>query len=492
MNPLKKLLGQTAIYGLSSIVGRLLNYLLVPLYTRYFTTSEYGDVTLLYAYAAFLLIILSYGIETAFFRFSQREPNKRVVYSTALISLLISSSLFVGFIYFNAQSIANTLSFGQHPEYIQYFAFIIGLDTLSSISFAKLRELNQATRFALIRLLNIFINIGLNLFFIIYCPFAIKNNLPTAEFIQSIYSPSIGIGYIFIANLVSSVVTILMLVPEMSKSLWRFDKALWRKMMVYALPLMVAGLAGITNETIDRILLQYLLPADISASEIGLYSAFYKLSIIMTLFVQTFRFAAEPFFFSQERERNAKQVYAQVMKYFSIVTAFIFLSVMIYYDLVKQFIGTSFHDERGATIVPILLLANLFLGLYYNLSVWYKLTEKTSYGAYMSLFGAAITIVLNLVLIPYFGFVGSAWATLCCYFLMALCSYFLGQKYYPIPYPLGRIAMYFGLVLGFYFLSAYLSLGMAINTFFLIVYIVVVYVLEKPKKRVISNPQLFD
>jgi O-antigen/teichoic acid export membrane protein len=226
-----------------------------------------------------------------------------------------------------------------------------------------------------------------------------------------------------------------MLVPEMSKSLWRFDKALWRKMMVYALPLMVAGLAGITNETIDRILLQYLLPADISASEICLYSAFYKLSIIMTLFVQTFRFAAEPFFFSQERERNAKQVYAQVMKYFSIVTAFIFLSVMIYYDLVKQFIGTSFHDERGATIVPILLLANLFLGLYYNLSVWYKLTEKTSYGAYMSLFGAAITIVLNLVLIPYFGFVGSAWATLCCYFLMALCSYFLGQKYYPIPYP---------------------------------------------------------
>lgn len=492
MNPLKKLLGQTAIYGLSSIVGRLLNYLLVPLYTRYFTTSEYGDVTLLYAYAAFLLIILSYGIETAFFRFSQREPNKRVVYSTALISLLISSSLFVGFIYFNAQSIANSLSFGQHPEYIQYFAFIIGLDTLSSISFAKLRELNQATRFALIRLLNIFINIGLNLFFIIYCPFAINNNLPTAEFIQSIYSPSIGIGYIFIANLISSVVTILMLVPEMSKSLWRFDKALWRKMMVYALPLMVAGLAGITNETIDRILLQYLLPADISASEIGLYSAFYKLSIIMTLFVQTFRFAAEPFFFSQERERNAKQVYAQVMKYFSIVTAFIFLSVMIYYDLVKQFIGTSFHDERGATIVPILLLANLFLGLYYNLSVWYKLTEKTSYGAYMSLFGAAITIVLNLVLIPYFGFVGSAWATLCCYFLMALCSYFLGQKYYPIPYPLGRIAMYFGLVLGFYFLSAYLSLGMAINTFFLIVYIVVVYVLEKPKKRVISNPQLFD
>ena len=492
MNPLKKLLGQTAIYGLSSIVGRLLNYLLVPLYTRYFTTAEYGDLSLLYAYAAFLLIILSYGMETAFFRFSQKEPNKKIVYSTAFISLLISSSLFVGLIYFNAQPIANALSFEKNPEYIQYFAFIIGLDTLSSISFAKLRENNQATRFALIRLFNIFINIGLNLLFIIYCPFAVANNLPTADFIQSFYSPDIGIGYIFIANLVATVVTLLMLLPEMSQSTWRFDKVVWRKMMVYALPLMVAGLAGITNETIDRILLQYLLPANISASEIGLYSAFYKLSIIMTLFVQTFRFAAEPFFFSQEKERNAKQVYAQVMKYFSIVTAFIFLSVMIYYDVVKQFIGSSFHDERGAIIVPILLLANLFLGLYYNLSVWYKLTEKTQYGAYMSLFGATITVVLNIALIPYLGFVGSAWATLCCYFLMAVCSYFLGQKHYPIVYPLKRISLYFGLMFCFYFLSIYLSLGMAINTLFLIVYISAVYVLEKPKKRVISKPQFFN
>ena len=319
--------------------------------------------------------------------------------------------------------------------------------------------------------------------FIIYCPFAITNNLPTADFIQGFYSPDFGIGYIFIANLVATVVTFLMLLPEMSQFIWRFDKVLWRKMMVYALPLMVAGLAGITNETIDRILLQYLLPEDISASEIGLYSAFYKLSIIMTLFVQTFRFAAEPFFFSQEKERNAKQIYAQIMKYFSIVTAFIFLSVMIYYDIVKQFIGSAFHDERGVVIVPILLLANLFLGLYYNLSVWYKLTEKTQYGAYMSMLGAAITVIFNLALIPYLGFVGSAWATLFCYFLMTVCSYFLGQKYYPIAYPLRRISLYFSLMLGFYFLSIYLSLGMAVNTFFLIIYIVVVYVLENLKKE---------
>ncbi len=492
LNPLKKLLGQTAIYGLSSIVGRLLNYLLVPLYTRYFTTSEYGDVTLMYVYAAFLLIILGYGMETTFFRFSQREPNKRIVYSTSLISLLVSSFLFIALVYLNAQTIANVISFGQNPEYIKYFAFIIGLDTISSISFAQLREKNQAARFALIRLLNIFINIGLNLFFIIYCPFAIANNLPTSDFIQSFYSPNIGIGYIFIANLLASAITLLLLIPEMSRCIWRFDKSIWKKMILYALPLMVAGLAGISNETIDRILLQHLLPINISSSEIGIYSAFYKLSIIMTLFVQTFRFAAEPFFFSQEKERNAKQTYGRVMKYFSIVAAFIFLLVMVYYDVFKQFIGASFHDERGVVIVPILLFANLLLGLYYNLSVWYKLTDKTQYGAYISLLGACVTVIFNLILIPFMGFVGSAWATLGCYFIMVFFSYFLGQKHYPISYPIGRIFFYFGLVLCLYFLSAYLSLGMIINTLFLMTYILIVYLLEKNKKRVISNPELFD
>ena len=482
MNPLKKLLGQTAIYGLSSIVGRLLNYLLVPLYTRYFTTSEYGDVTLLYAYVAFLLIVLTYGMETAFFRFSQRHPNKSTVYSTSLISLLISSVVFVVLMFFNAQSIADILSFSSNPEYVQYFALILGLDALSAISFAKLREQNRAVRFASIRLFNIFVNIGLNLFFIVYCPLVLSNNLQGTEFIQSIYSEDIGIGYIFIANLVASVLTLLLFVPEMIKSTWRFDTVLWRKMMIYALPLMLAGLAGITNETIDRILLKYLLPADISASEIGLYSAFYKLSIIMTLFVQTFRFAAEPFFFAQEKEQNAKEVYALVMKYFTIVTALIFLTVTIYYDIVKQFIGSDFHDDRGAIIVPILLLANLFLGLYYNLSVWYKLTEKTLFGAYMSLFGAGVTIVLNLLLIPKLGFVGSAWATLCCYLLMVLCSYFLGRKYYPIPYPLKRMGLYFVLMFALYFLSINWSLGMLNNTLYLLIFIAVAFVLERPKK----------
>lgn len=492
MNPLKKLAGQTAIYGLSSIVGRLLNYLLVPLYTRYFTTIEYGEVTTLYAYVAFLVIILTYGMETAFFRFSQREQNKRLVYSTSLISLLISSAIFIVLMYLNADSVASALNFHGHPEYVQWFALIVGLDAVSSISFAKLREQNKAARFALVRLLNIFVNIGLNLFFIIYCPFALKNNLPSADFVRSIYSADIGIGYIFIANLVASVITILMLMPEMLSSAWRFSYSLWKKMMVFALPLVVAGLAGITNETIDRILLSQLLPVEIAASEVGIYGAYYKLSIIMTLFVQTFRFAAEPFFFAQEREHNARKVYADVMKYFTIITAIIFLGVMIYYDLVQQFIGQEFHDDRGVIIVPVLLLANLLLGIYYNLAVWFKLTEKTKFGAYLSLFGAIVTLALNFALIPVLGFEGSAWATLICYAAMVAASYLLGRKHYPIPYRLKRIFTYLGVMLLLFFLSHIVDLGMWLNTLYLLLFVGVAVILERPKKRVNSTPELFD
>lgn len=489
MNPLKKLAGQTAIYGLSSIVGRLLNYLLVPLYTRYFSTAEYGEVTTLYAYVAFLVVILTYGMETAFFRFSQNEYDKKSVYSTSLISLLISSAIFIILMFMNADSIANALNFDGHPEYIQWFALIVGLDAVSSISFAKLREQNKAARFALIRLLNIFINIGLNLFFIIYCPYAIKNNLPSADFVQSIYSQSIGIGYIFIANLVASIVTIVLLFPEMIEARWRFQLQLWKKMMLFALPLMIAGLAGITNETIDRILLAHLLPEEIAASEVGIYGAYYKLSIIMTLFIQTFRFAAEPFFFAQEKEQNAKNVYADVMKYFTIITATIFLLVMIYFDLVQQFIGASFHDPRGQIIVPVLLFANLFLGIYYNLAIWFKLTGKTRYGAYLSLFGAIVTLGVNFALIPVLGFEGSAWATLLCYFLMTLLSYYLGRKHYPIPYDLKRIGIYLSLTILLFISSLYLDLGMYVNTLYLVAFIVFVIALERPKKRLNSTPE---
>ena len=470
MNPLKKLLGQTAIYGLSSVVGRLLNYLLVPLYTRYFLPAEYGVVTELYAYVAFLVIVLTYGLETAFFRFSKKENDVKVVYSTALISLIVSSLLFVLLMFASSASIANWLGYSGHTEYIEWFAIIIALDAVSSISFARLREQNKAIRFVLIRLVNIFMNIGLNLYFIVYLEF--------------------GIEYIFLANLITSIITLVMLFPEMINSSWSFDKSLWKKMMLYALPLLIAGLAGMTNETIDRILLKHLLPnPDIIASEIGLYGAFYKLSIIMTLFIQTFRFAAEPFFFSQQKEGNSRKIYADVMKYFTIIMAIIFLGVTIFYDVIKGFLGSEYHDERGFLVVSILLLANLFLGIYYNLSIWYKLTEKTKYGAYLSVFGAIITLGLNFTFIPIIGFVGSAWATLVCYFSMTIASYFIGRRHFFIPYQTGRIGLYLLSMLGIYFIIYFSDSNMWLNSLYLIGFIISIFLIEKQNKAVISNPK---
>jgi len=492
LNPLKKLAGQTAIYGLSSVVGRLLNYLLVPLYTRYFIPEEYGVVTELYAYVAFLVIILTYGLETAFFRFSQKENNNRVVYSTSLISLLFTSFLFVVLMFSFSENISAIIGYPSNQEYIKWFALIIGLDAISAISFAKLRALNKATRFALIRLVNIFIFIGLNLFFIIYCPYAIENNLQSLNFVNSVYSSSVGVGYIFIANLIASFVTILMLAPEMINSVWIFDKKLWKKMMIYATPLLIAGLAGMTNETIDRILLKYFLPENInSAREIGLYGAFYKLSVIMILFIQAFRFAAEPFFFSQERQTNSKRTYADVMKFFVIVLSIIFLLVTTFYDFFINLLGSDYHDDRGFMVVSILLLANFFLGIYYNLSIWYKLTEKTLYGAYLAFFGATITITLNLLLIPTIGFVGSAIATLVCYFSMTILSSLLAKKHYPIPYDYSRILLYFSLMISVFIILYITSFTIIINSLFIIVYLLVVYFLEKPKNNVNTTPKLF-
>jgi O-antigen/teichoic acid export membrane protein len=461
LNPLKKLASQTAIYGLSSVLGRLLNYLLVPLYTRYFLPAEYGVVTELYAYVAFLVVLLTYGMETAFFRFSKKEESTKV-YSTTLISLLISSVVFVGLIFLNSSAISQWLGYANHPEYIQFFALIIGMDAVASISFAKLREQDKAMRFAFIRIVNIMVNIGLNLYFIVYQEY--------------------GIAYIFIANLVASAITLLMLFPQMISSSWVFDKKLWKKMMIYALPLLIAGLAGMTNETIDRILLKHLLPnTDMAASELGLYGAFYKLSIIMILFIQTFRFAAEPFFFAQEKEGNSRKIYADVMKYFTIIMAIIFLGVTIFYDVLKGFLGSEYHDERGFLVVSILLLANLFLGIYYNLSIWYKLTEKTKYGAYLSIFGAIITLSLNFTLIPVLGFVGCAWATLVCYFSMTVASYYLGKRHFSVPYQVKRIALYLFGMLCIYFCIYFTNLNMWINSLFLLGFIIFVYRLEKPK-----------
>tara|TARA_B100002052_G_scaffold47528_2_gene40477 strand:+ start:12682 stop:14091 length:1410 start_codon:yes stop_codon:yes gene_type:complete len=468
LNPLKKLAEQTVVYGLSSVIGRLLNYLLVPLYTRFFAPEDYGVVTELYAYVAFLVILLTYGLETAFFRFSKAEKNTAKAYSTALVSLIVTSCVFVFLALVSSESIANYMGAGIKQIYIQYFAVIVSLDAVSSITFAKLRQDEKAFRFATVKLFGVLVNIALNVYFILF-------------------KELLDIEYIFISNLISSIVTIFLLFPQMIISKISFDKTLWKKMMAYGLPLLIAGLAGMTNETIDRILLKHLLPIEDSVYQLGIYGALYKLSIIMILFIQTFRFAAEPFFFDQHNSGNDRSIYSDVMKYFVVVMGVIFLAVIIFYEFIIGFLGPAYRDHPdGFEIVSILLIANLFLGVLYNLSIWYKLTEKTIFGAYISIFGAIITVVLNFSLIPKIGILGSAWATLMCYFSMTILSYFLGKKYFPIPYQTSRIVFYLGVILALYFVIVNFDLNTAINTLFLLGFVIFVYVFEKNKKQKIT------
>ncbi|MCC6691274.1 MAG: oligosaccharide flippase family protein [Bacteroidia bacterium] len=491
MDALKKLAGQTAIYGLSTIVARLLNYFLVPLYTYNFTTGEYGIVTELYAYISFLIIVVTYGMETALFNFSVSENDKDKVYSTALISLLVSTLIFVSALSVFAQPLAQLIRHPNHSNYVIWVILIIGLDAFTSIPFAKLREQNKATRFALIKIVNICVNIALNIFFIGICKNAYNNSQSIFYTIaQSIYNPSIGVGYVFISNLVGSFIMLIMLFPEVIRIKYSFDFSLWKRMMAYAFPLLLAGLAGMTNETMDRILLKYLLPPNIAESQVGIYGACYKISILMTIFIQTFRYAAEPFFFSYAREKNAKKLYADVMNYFIIACAFIFVATMLNLSWIQYFIGKEFR--LGIHVVPILLLANLCLGVFFNLSIWYKLTGKTRYGAYLTGMGAIITLVLNFTLIPIMGFMGSAWTTLACYATMMVVSYFIGNKHYPVHYNLKRILGYLTLSLALYFTGHYFIQGnsaitIVLNNLLVVLFVIVVIVLERPGIEKLMN-----
>ena len=488
MNPLKKLAGQTAIYGLSSILGRLLNYLMVPLHTYIFTNpAQYGVVSEMYSYVAFLVVVLSYGMETAYFRYYEIRKDKDTVYSTTLISLLITSFIFIFFAILFSQNIATILKYPNNSEYVIWFAIIVSFDALSSIPFARLRAKCQPMRFAKIKMVNIIVNIGFTLFFLLLCPYLEK--IPSVSpYIHWFYRGSVGVGYIFIANLIASIITLMMLSPEIFKIKYTFDKSLYKDMLKYALPLLILGLAGIVNEVIDRDMLKYLLPQDIAMSEVGIYSACYKISIMMTIFIQAFKYAAEPFFFAQAKESNAKQVYADIMKYFVIILTFIFLVIMLYIDIIQYFISANYRS--GLFVVPILLLANLFLGMFYNLSIWYKLSGKTKYGAYISVIGAIITIVLNLWWIPWFehlgypGYAGSAWATFACYLAMMLISYVVGQKHYPINYETKKIIGYILLVVVLYIISTYnpvhnLVLKLGLNSLLMIVFLMIVIKQEK-------------
>ncbi|ESS70985.1 polysaccharide biosynthesis protein [Methyloglobulus morosus KoM1] len=449
MGIIKKLASQTAIYGLSSIFGRFLNYLLVPLYTYYFSAEEYGVVSEFYAYAGFFAVLLIFGFETGYFRFRNKEEvGKDTAYSTALWFILLINLGFLSVIVWVNPWLSNFLHYPDHPEYVLCFSLILIMDAIASIPFARLRAEDKAFRFAGIKVIEILITVGLSLFFIKFCPKLYADN--TYPLINQFYDPAIGVGYIFIANLIASVFKFFMLTPQLLGLRWGFDSTLFPRMLRYSLPMVVIGFAGIINEMLDRVLLKQLLPYDLSTNMkmLGIYGACYKLSILMSLFIQAFRFAAEPFFFAYAENADAKVIYAKVLRFFVIFCVFIFLLVTLFIDFFKYFVGPEFRS--GLDVVPILLLANLFLGIYVNLSIWYKLTDRTLIGAGVSLCAAALTIYLNIKWIPIYGYTGSAWAHLIGYAGMAFVSYMLGQKYYPVKYDVLRVLAYIGLGLGIY------------------------------------------
>ena len=474
---------------MGTIVPRLLNYfLLTPFYTRIFITGEYGVITELYAYMAFLLVLLTYGMETAFFRFAEREPDPKRVFSTSLFSLFVTSTLFVVLVVIFKQPVAELIKYGDHPKYITMFSVIVALDAFTAIPFAYLRQKNKPLRFSVIKIVNVLVNVGLNFFFLWLAPRIMAHH--PQSWIRIVYDPSIGVGYAFISNLVASGITLLLLVPDILKVKFIVDKDLLRRMLIYAFPLLIVGLAGMVNEVADKIIFKFLLivppgepnPEAYAMSQLGIYGAAYKLSVLMTLFIQMFRYAAEPFFFAQMKEDNAKQVYADVMKYFIIFGLFIFLGVTLFKDIVKYFIGPDYWE--GLFILPIVLLANLLLGITFNLSIWYKLNDMTRFGAYIGLAGATVTILLNVLLVPRLSYLGAAIGHLSAYVVMVILSYIWGQKYYRITYQRRRIAFYTVFTIVLFLIGYYLpidsrALSMSVNVVLFSIFLVVIYFKER-------------
>jgi O-antigen/teichoic acid export membrane protein len=450
VNPLKRLASQTAVYGLSSILGRFLNYLLVPLYTYTFVPADYGVVAEFYAYMGFLAVLMTFGMETGYFRFRSAgdDDDPNTVLATVLRFLLLANGGFLILAVVFQQPVADLLRHGDHPEYIWWVAAILAMDSVGNAAFARLRAEEKALRFAGIKLVEIGANIGLNVFFIVACRQAYEAD--PSSFLGQLWDPAIGVGYVFLSNLAASGLKLLLLTPQFRGALTGFDGALFRRMLRYSLPMVIIGMAGIVNEMLDRAALKYLLPYDdaTNMAQLGIYSAVYKLSILMTLFIQAFRYAGEPFFFSYAKQQDARQVYSLVLTWFVIFCVFIFLLVTLFLDLFQYFIGSAYRE--GLHVVPILLLANLLLGIYVNLSIWYKLTDRTLMGAWVALTGAGITIVSLWLLVPQFGYEGAAWSHLICYGVMVVLSFGLGRRYYPVPYEMLRIIGYIALGLGLF------------------------------------------
>lgn len=482
MSGLKKLAGETVIYGVPSIVGRFLNLWLTPLYTYTFVTAEFGILSNILAFVAFFQVILTYGMETAYFRFAGRSENPDKVFSTAIFSLTITSLVFIGLIIAFSSDISSWLSYEGHEEYIIWMGITVAIDALCSIPFAKLRLQSRPVKFAVLRSVNISLSILLNVFWIWICPKMLEAN--PDSFVKYLYNENIGIGYAFLAYLVASLVTLLLFIPDLRIKKSDFDFTMLKKMLKYGWPILVIGIAGMVNLQIDKILLPELTAVN-PESTLGIYSASSKLAILMSLFIQAFRFSFEPFLFSHFKNEDSKKAYAVIMKYFVILGLIIFLGVMFYINILKYFIGSDemgYHE--GLKVVPLLLMGNLFLGIFYTQSLWYKLTDQTHFGARFAIIGAVITIVLNILLIPGYGYMACGYAFFTATLVMTVMSYVVGQKHFPVKYDLKRMGAYFVMAAFLFMIERNLHwksevLHLGFNTILLMIFFTFIAVKEK-------------
>ncbi len=440
MSAIKGLFKDTAIYGISSIVGRFLNWCLVPLYTYVLSSSaDYGIVTNLYAWTALMMVILTYGMETGMFRFmsdANEQPN--TVYKTALVSLFSTSALFVVLCTVFINPLANALGYEKYPEFVGMMVFITAMDAFDCIPFAYLRYKKRPITFAIIKFIMIFANIGMNLFFLLLCPY-LHNNAP--ELVDWFYKPNYQVGYIFIANFISTLLVTLVLLPYVFKESFAFSWHLLKRMLHYSMPLLMLGVVGIMNQTIDKILFPYLFENhDVAVAQLGIYGACFKVAMVMMMFSQAFRYAYEPFVFDKSRSVGKEQMYADTMKYYVLTSLLICLGMILFIDVIKILIHESYWS--GLVVVPIVLFSYLFQGIYSNLSIWYKLTDKTYYGFVISSIGLIINVLLLWFLVPLWGLIGAACASFGAFFTMMTISYLLGCKYMPLPYDLRKFGTY--------------------------------------------------
>lgn len=472
----KKLLSQTLIYGLSNVLGRVFPFMLTPVLTQKFGPEFFAPFVDFYSAAVIIIALLSHGMETSVFKFVNEEEEKEKVYSTALISILFISSLFLYFGLTNKETLAIWFKNADKAHFVAWFILILSIDAICSIPFAKLRVEEKALQFGGIKIINAFVFFFLSLFFLLGLPLLIEKDVAWAK---EFYNPNYGVGYVFLANLLASAFTLLLLLPTLFKIKLKFDFKLWKKIMPFAFPIMIASLAAGVNQGLDRQFLKYLLPEDQANHQLGVYGGIFKITTFMLLFRQAYLLGIEPFFFSHAKNKNAKDTYAVLMKYFVIINCLILVFLIGNISFIKYYLRDPAYWE-GLYILPIILVGAVFLGIYMNLSIWYKLTNKTYFGALFSVLGAAVTIAINFTFIPQYGYLASAWGNFLAYFTMCVVSYFFGRKYYDIPYDMKKIGFYILFSIGLSLLSFYtFKQSPIIGNLLLLIYLAAVFSLEK-------------